>query len=125
GILRCRIEQDVRVGLLELPEWMLETAAGCIGLAKRPVVGCEALRELKALIQGYEFRSDRDGVVEVQHQCLQPSGGADAEPTEPSHVYSTETVPAIETQKSSMAESARGDSTKDAENVGTAIRPTF
>jgi hypothetical protein len=108
---------------VELPEWMFEAAAGCIELAKAPAVGCEALRELKALLQGYESRSDRDGVVEVRHQCLQPSGGADAEPTEPSRVYSTETVPAIEIQKSSMAEPARGDSTKDGENVGTVIPP--
>src|SRR5262249_45585847 len=112
GILRCRVEQDVRVGLLELPEWMFETAAGCIQLAKTPAVGCEALRDLKAVLEGYQARSNRDGVVEVQHQCSQPSGGADAEPTEQSRVYSIKTVPAMETQKSSMAEPARGDSTK-------------
>src|SRR5262245_50539397 len=104
---------------------MLETAAGCIQLAKTPAVGCEAVRDLKAILEGYYSRSNRDGVVEVHHQCLQPSGGADAEPTEQSRVYSTKTVPAIETQKSSMAEPARGDSTKDGENVGTVIRPTF
>jgi len=125
GILRCRIEQDVRVGLLELPEWMFEEAAGGIQLEKTPGVGYEALRDLKALLQGYQSQSNRDGVVEVQHQCLQPSGGADAEPTGPSRVYSTETVPAIEIQKSSMAEPARGDSTKDGENVGTVTPPTF
>src|SRR5262245_54011813 len=45
GILRCRIEQDVRVGLLELPEWMFEAAAGGIQLAKTPGVGYEALRD--------------------------------------------------------------------------------
>jgi hypothetical protein len=125
GILRCRIEQDVRVGLLELPEWMLEASAGCIQLAKTPAVACEALCDLKALLQGYQTRSNREGVVEVQHQLLQPSGGADAEPTGPSRVYSTETVPAIEIQTSSMAEPARGDSTKDGENVGTVIPPTL
>lgn len=125
GVLRCRVEQDVRVGLFEVPEWMFETAAGCIQLAKTPAVECEALRDLKVLLQGHQSQSGLDRVVEVQHQSLQSSGGADAEPTEPSRVYSTETVPAIETPKSSMAEPARGDPTKDGENVGTVIPPTF
>jgi hypothetical protein len=125
GIFRCRVEQDVRVGLLEVPEWMFEAEAGCIQLAKTPVVECEALRDLKVLLQGHQSQSGLGSVVEVQHQSLQPSGGADAEPTEPSRVYSTETVPAIQVQESSISKSASRDSTKDGENVGTTIASTF
>jgi hypothetical protein len=113
------------VGLLEVPEWMFEAEAGCIQLAKTPVVECEALRDLKVLLQGHQSQSGLGSVVEVQHQSLQPSGGADAEPTEPSRVYSTETVPAIQVQESSISKSASRDSTKDGENVGTTIASTF
>src|SRR5215470_8739189 len=56
GILRCRVEQDQRGSLRELPEWMFDTAAGNIQIAKIPAVGCEALRDLKALLQHYQTR---------------------------------------------------------------------
>src|SRR5215831_11190328 len=49
GILRCRVEQDPRGSLQEVPEWMFDTAASQIQIAKIPAVGCEALRDLKAL----------------------------------------------------------------------------
>jgi len=44
---------------------MFDTAAGNIQIAKIPAVGCEALRDLKALLQGYQTRSGRDSVVEI------------------------------------------------------------
>src|SRR5215831_10317767 len=54
GILRCRTEQDQKVSLLELPEWMFDTAAGEIQLAKTAVVSCEALRDLKVVLQQHQ-----------------------------------------------------------------------
>jgi hypothetical protein len=126
GILRCGVEQDVRVSLLELPEWMFETAAGCIQLAKMPAACCEALRDLRTLLQGHQSRSGRDGVVEVQHRSLQASGGADAEPREPIRVDSTETIPSIvQIQELTVAEPAGGDSTTNDENVGRTVAPTL
>jgi hypothetical protein len=124
GILRCRTEQDQRGSLLELPEWMFDTAAGEIQLAKTAVVSCEALRDLKVVLQQHQSLARRDSVIESQHQSLQSSGGADVQATEPAPVYSTETIPP-ETQEPSVGESASGNSTEDRKAVSTAIEPTF
>jgi hypothetical protein len=124
GILRCRTEQDQRVSLLELPEWMFDTAAGEIQLAKTAVVRCEALRDLKVVLQQHHSLARRDSVIESQHQSLQSSGGADVQATEPTQVYSTETIPP-ETQEPSVGESAGGNSTENRKAVSTAIEPTF
>jgi hypothetical protein len=64
----------VSVALLELPEWMFDPAAGHIQLAQTPAVGCEALRDLQALVQLYQPRSGRDTVIDIQHQSLKSSG---------------------------------------------------
>lgn len=45
-----------------------------------PVVGCEALRELKALLRSLK---DRDVVLQAQHGSLLSQGGADANVTKP------------------------------------------
>jgi hypothetical protein len=124
GILRCRIEQDQSVSLQELPEWMFDTAAGQIQIAKAPAVGCEALRDLKALLQGIQTRSGRDSVVEIQHQSLQSSGGADVQAAETSQVYPTPTIPS-KVQEPAVAGLTSGNSTEHRENAGTAVAPTF
>jgi hypothetical protein len=124
GILRCRLEQDQRGSLQELPEWMFDTAAGNIQIAKTAAVCCEALRDLKALLQRYQTRSGGDGVVEIQHQSLQSSGGADVQATETNRVHSTATIPS-KVQEPTVAGPAGRNSTEDRETVGTAIAPTF
>jgi hypothetical protein len=124
GILRCRIEQDQRRGLQELPEWMFDTAAGEIQIAKTPAVSCEALRELKALLEGNQTRPSRASIVEVQHQSLQSSGGADVQATEPTQSDSTETIP-FKTQEPPVVEFASGNSTEDRKAVSSAVEPTL
>ena len=124
GILRCRVEQDQRGSLQELPEWMFDTAAGNIQIAKDPAVGCEALRDLKVLLQRYQTRSGRDSVVEIQHQSLQASGGADVQATETNGVCSTATIP-TKVPGPAVAGPTSGDSREDRETAGTAIAPTF
>src|SRR5262249_38601047 len=94
GILRCRTDQDERVSLLELPEWMFDTGAGEIQLAKTAVVSCEALRDLKAVLQQHQSLARRNGVIKSQHQSLQSSGGADVQATETTQADSTETISA-------------------------------
>jgi hypothetical protein len=124
GIFRCRIEQDPSVSLQELPEWMFDTAAGKIQIAKRPTVSCEALRDLKALLQGNATRSGRDSVVEIQHQSLQCLGGADVQAAETSGVYSTATIP-TKVQEPAVAGPASRNSTEHRENAGTVVGPTL
>src|SRR5262249_25596374 len=124
GILRCRTDQDERVSLLELPEWMFDTGAGEIQLAKTAVVSCEALRDLKAVLQQHQSLARRNGVIKSQHQSLQSSGGADVQATETTQADSTETISA-KAQDSPVGESASGDSTDDRKVVSTAIGPTF
>ena len=99
---------------------MFDTAAGNIQIAKIPAVGCEALRDLKALLQRYQTRSGRDSVVEIQHQSLQASGGADVQATETNGVYSTATIPT-----KVPGGPTSGDSREDRETAGTAIAPTL
>src|SRR5215471_6830195 len=95
-----------------------------IQIAKIPAVGCEALRDLKDLLQRYQIRSGRDSVVEIQHQSLQASGGADVQATETSRVYSTPTIP-IQVQVPAVAGPTSRNSTKHRENAGTVVAPTF
>ena len=102
---------------------MFDTAAGNIQIAKIPAVGCEALRDLKALLQRYQTRSGRDSVVEIQHQSLQASGGADVQATE-NGVYSTATIP-TKVPGPAVAGPISGDSREDRETAGTAIGPTL
>ena len=124
GILRCRTEQDQKVSLLELPEWMFDTAAGEIQLAKTAVVSCEALRDLRVVLQQHQSLARRDGVIESQHQSLQSRGGADVQATEPPGADSTETIPP-KAQEPPVGESTGGNSTEDRKAVSTAILPTF
>jgi hypothetical protein len=103
---------------------MFDTAAGEIQLAKTAVVSCEALRDLKVVLQQHQSLARRDSVIESQHQSLQSSGGADVQATETTQADSTETIPA-KAQGPPVGEFASGDSTDDRKAVSTAIEPTF
>jgi hypothetical protein len=103
---------------------MFDTAAGNIQIAKIPLVGCESLRDLKALLQRHQTRSGRDSVVEIQHQSLQASGGADVQATETNGVYSTATIP-TKVPGPAVAGPTSRYSTEHRENVGTAVAPTL
>jgi hypothetical protein len=102
----------------------VRSAAGQIQIAKMPAISCEALRDLKALLQGNPTRSGRDSVVEIQHQSLQSSGGADGQAAETSRVYSTATIP-TKVQEAAVAGPTSRNSTEHGENVGTAAAPTL
>ena len=104
----CRVEQDQRGSLQELPAWMFDTAASQIQIAMRAAVSCEALRDLKALLRGNPAQPGRGGVVENQHQSLQSSGDADGK-AETSWVYSTPTIP-IQVQVPAVAGPTRPNS---------------
>jgi hypothetical protein len=79
---------------------------------------------LKALLEGNQTRPGRASIVEVQHQSLQSSGGAEVQATEPTQADSTETIPP-KAQEPPVEESASGNSTEDGKAVSTAIEPTL
>jgi hypothetical protein len=103
---------------------MFDTAAGEIQIAKTPAASCEALRELKALLERNQTRPSRASIVEVQHQSLQSSGGADVQATEPTQSDSTETIP-FKAQEPPVVESTSGNSTEDGKAVSSAVEPTL
>ena len=74
-ICRCGFDDERNDRSLEVPAWMFEPAA-CdrLRLADVPIVDCQALIELKAVLQG-ALRAD---VLQAQHQSLIAAGGADA-----------------------------------------------
>jgi hypothetical protein len=71
---------DEAKAVLEIPEWMFDTAVCCrhrpAGIAR---VDLSALRALRALIEGVS-RNGND-VIEAQHRCTN-TGGPDAQATE-------------------------------------------
>ena len=81
AVYRCSLEQNLEGPLLEIPQWMLDSGAGCrVHGAENPAVDCAALKDLKLLL--HRARSTaRDLVVQAQHPSA--PGGADARITEP------------------------------------------
>ena len=79
-VSHCRIEENSEARYLEIPQWMFEpTICRRMQVAAVPTVSCEALRELKSLLQ-CALIPDTDVVLQAQHRCLSP-GGADAKIT--------------------------------------------
>jgi hypothetical protein len=79
-VFRCGTEENHNARYL-VPQWMFDPAACCrMQKAAVPVVGWEALRDLKALLQSLQ---NCDVVLQAQHRSSLPQGGADANVTEP------------------------------------------
>src|SRR5262245_65456880 len=55
GILRCRTDQDERVSMMELPEWMFDTGAGECQLAKKEVGSLEVMRAVEDWVDASTF----------------------------------------------------------------------
>lgn len=73
-VLHVTIERDGRTQLLELPEWMVDSAAcASMMLAKEPVASIDALRSLRELLRVVEPVM----VVEDQHLGVESQGDAD------------------------------------------------
>jgi len=88
AVLHVTIERDGRTQLLELPEWMADSAAcASMMLADEPVASIDALRSLRELLRVVGSVM----VVESQHLGVESQGDAD-EKTPSSPICSTEFV---------------------------------
>jgi hypothetical protein len=101
---------------VEVPVWMFEPAA-CdhLRLTATPFVDCQALIELKAVLQT-ALRAD---VLQAQHDSLTPPGGADAAGQTPIPSLATDAVSSPATSPS-LSDAAAGHSGTD----GSTARPT-
>ena len=88
AVLHVTIERDGRTQLLELPEWMADSAAcASMMLADEPFASIDALRSLRELLRVVGSVM----VVESQHLGVESQGDAD-EKTPSSPICSTEFV---------------------------------
>lgn len=91
-VFYCGSEEGTVVRHLEIPQWMFDPEACCrMLLACSPIVGCDALLDLKELLRSVP-RQQRDIVLRTQHH---PLGGADAKITEPTEGHSARTVSGV------------------------------
>jgi hypothetical protein len=105
---QCSIEADPEARLLEIPEWMLDPAI-CLRMRRLvavPTVSCEALLDLKSLLQCAPV-PNIGVVLQAQHRSLLSPGGADAKVADPQD-HSIHTV-STTTEKSSLAGAASGN----------------
>jgi len=92
SVCRCGLEEAGDRRSLEIPTWMFEPAAcGRLRLTTVPIVGCDALLELKAVLRAAQ-RPDHDGVLQAEHRSWLVIGGADATLLEPSTALATDSV---------------------------------
>jgi hypothetical protein len=91
-VFYCGSEEGPVVRHLEIPQWMFDPEACCrMPLAGAPIVGCDALLDLKELLRSVP-RQQRDIVLRTQHH---PLGGADAKITEPTEGHPARTVSGV------------------------------
>lgn len=96
AVCRCglALEEERRRRPIEIPTWMFEPlACSRLRVMATPMVGCDALLELKALLQA-AHRPDCGDVLQAQHRSLLTAGGADATISEPTPTLATHPVSA-------------------------------
>jgi hypothetical protein len=88
-LCRCGIEDQRNDRSVELPAWMFEpTACDHLHLTATPFVDCQALIELKAVLQ----TAPRADVLQAPHHSLTAPGGADATGQTPIPSLATDAV---------------------------------
>src|SRR5262245_30374213 len=115
-VSRCGIEDQRNDRSVEVPAWMFEPAA-CdhLRLTATPFVACQALIELKVVLQT-ALRAD---VLQAQHHSWTAPGGTDATGQTPSPSLATDAVPSPATSLS-LSDAGTGHSGTDDSNA----RPT-
>ena len=120
----CSTEESLEGRFLEIPQWMFDPAICCrMQLAAVPTVSCEALLDLKAVLQ-CALPPDRDVVLQAQHPCLLSLGGADAKVTEPTQGLPTQTISSMPSEPG-LAGAASGSQAENGEVVSTTAARTF
>jgi hypothetical protein len=120
AVYRCSLEQNHEAQLVEIPQWMFESAACCrMQRAENPAVDCRGLLDLKLLL--HRARSPAcELVVQAQHPSA--LGGADARIGESSAGSANRIVPPT-TEESGLAKATARNQTTDPETTGaTAAR---
>src|SRR6516162_9881 len=92
-------------------------------LAAVSTVSCEALRDLKTVLQ-CGLPPDREVVLQAQHPCLLSLGGADAKVTEPTQGLPTQTISSMPSEPG-LAGAASGSQAENGEVVSTTAARTF
>jgi hypothetical protein len=116
-VFRCYLEETQQWSALEIPEWMFDSACSTMRLVEVPVVGCEGLRSLKALLAG---ASNHDLTVKEAQRF---EGGVDATDTE-SKTTAIGVVPS-DNSDSSMGSSPIGGEAQDHPVTITTVAPAF
>ena len=120
----CSVEESLEGRLLEIPQWMFDPAICCrMQPAAVSTVSCEALRDLKTVLQ-CALPPDREVVLQAQHPCLLSPGGADAKITEPTEGRPTQTISSMPPEPG-LAGVASGNQAENGEVVGTTAARTF
>jgi hypothetical protein len=116
AICRCGFDDQRNDRSLEVPAWMFESAA-CdhLRLTATPFVDCQALIELKAVLQ----TAPRADVLQAPHHSLTASGGADATGQRPIPSLATDPVSSPATPSALSAAAAGHSGTDD-----STARPT-
>ena len=119
----CSVEESLEGRLLEIPQWMFDPAICCrMQPAAVSTVSCEALRDLKTVLQ-CALPPDREVVLQAQHPCLLSLGGADAKITEPTEGRPTQTISSMPPEPG-LAGVASGNQAENGEVVGTTAART-
>ena len=123
-ILRCALEPlEERARISEMPQWMFDPVI-CrhIRYSVLPIVGCEALRELKRLLTDKSLAAKLD-VVQAEHRPLSCTGGADATRSESPSGRSTRSVSALP-RDARVGASAGGSAAADSAPAGATAAAT-
>jgi hypothetical protein len=115
AVFHVTIERDGRTQLLEVPEWMVDSAAcASMMLAKEPVATIDALRSLRDLLRVATLVT----VVEDQHLGVELQGDADEET--PSLPVGSVEVVSSPVGPAAMADSSLGSQAGGARTGGSA-----
>ena len=117
-IVRCALEQRHDARSIELAHWMFDSAVCCqMRMAEAPLVGVEALRELRILL-ALSAAPKAEGMLQDQHHTLPVKGGADASLTQVPRENPTSTVSSA-AERSAVGPAALGDSAAHCAVTGT------
>jgi hypothetical protein len=118
-VCRCGFDDERNDRSLEVPAWMFESAA-CdhLRLVDTPFVDCQALIELKTVVQT-TLRAD---VLQAQHRSLTAAGGADATAQPP--ITSLATAPVSSAPSpAALSDAAAGHPGKNNSTAGPTAPP--
>lgn len=120
--MRCGDDQVEGLRRLEVPQWMFESAAcGALRMAGTPVVDCEALLDLKALLASAVLER-RSAVEQAEHLSLPCTEGANAQVTEAAAARSAGSTEALSSTvcQAALGAAAAGDPAANGATAGKA-----